>query len=82
MQRSADASGVVALRDPITGTVEVFQKTRATKRKEALPDWVVSSRFDHYYRLAVNTRIPRSEGGKIMTRGDEIRVPHSRVSFT
>lgn len=34
-----------------------FQKTFAERRKESLPPWSHPSRFNHFYRFCVNTRI-------------------------
>ncbi len=66
---------VVPTRDAITGEAMTgFQKTFANRRKETLPEWVERSRFNHFYRLAVNTRIPRSQAGKILVVGDEVKI--------
>jgi uncharacterized protein YcbX len=51
-----------------------FAKILAEKRRASLPAWADASRFDHYYRLAVNTRLPSSENGKTLHRGDEVRL--------
>jgi uncharacterized protein len=65
---------VVPTRDPETGEVsDHFQKIFIQKRQESLPDWVERSRFNHFYRLAINTRIPASEAGKVLTIGTEFR---------
>ena len=59
----------VPSRDPSTGRVTPeFQRMFADKRAETLAPWAAKSRFNHYYRLAVNTRIPASEGGKLIRR--------------
>ena len=49
---------VVPTRDSLTGTIPLagFAKAFAARREEALPAWAVAERFDHYYRLTVNTR--------------------------
>lgn len=66
---------VVPTRDSLTGEVyPSFQKTFIEKRKETLPLGVVSSRFNHFYRLSVNTRIPESEAGRILNIGDEVKI--------
>jgi uncharacterized protein YcbX len=66
---------VVPTRDPHTGEAyPLFQKTVALERKELLPSWSTASRFNHFYRLAVNTRIPASEAGKVLRVGDEIKI--------
>ncbi len=66
---------VVPTRDPLTGIEDRgFQKTLATRRAETLPPWAARARFDHYYRLAVNTRIPPSEAGKPIRVGDPVEI--------
>jgi uncharacterized protein YcbX len=56
---------VVPPRDPETG--------------EAIPDFSpifrARARFNHFYRLAVNTRVPASEAGKALRVGDEVLHP-------
>jgi uncharacterized protein len=48
---------VVPTRDSLTGeSVAGFQKEFARRREASLPAGVVRSRFNHFYRLAVNTR--------------------------
>jgi uncharacterized protein len=48
----------VPTRDSFTGATDPgFQKLFVQKRKETLPEYVERSRFNHFYRLAVNTRI-------------------------
>jgi uncharacterized protein YcbX len=43
-----------------------FQRSFATHREAQLPAWAPRSRFDHFYRLAVNTRLaPASPGGTL-----------------
>ena len=66
---------VVPARHPRSGIEEAgFQKTLATKREQTLPSWAARSRFNHYYRLAVNTRIPPSEAGKTLRVGDKVTI--------
>jgi len=61
----------VPSRDPSTGSVTPeFQRVFSEKRAEGLPPWATKSRFNHYYRLAVNTRIPSSQSGKLLRIGD------------
>jgi hypothetical protein len=62
--------------DPTSGKVSRsdFAKVFAERRREALPAWAEPGRFDHYYRLAVNTRIPESEAGKVLEVGDSVDV--------
>ncbi|MGV0026999.1 MOSC domain-containing protein [Phormidesmis priestleyi] len=62
---------VVPTRDPISGEVIAgFQKTFVTHRKNQLPTWAAVDRFNHFYRLAVNTRIAPSEAGKQLQAGE------------
>lgn len=66
---------VVPTRDAITAQAYPnFQKIFVTKRKETLPDWVESSRFNHFFRLSVNTKVAASEAGKVLRQGDEIKI--------
>jgi hypothetical protein len=66
---------IVPTRDALTGeSYSDFQKIFIAKRKETLPSWVDRSRFNHFYRLSVNTQIPPSEAGKVLQIGDRIKV--------
>ena len=66
---------VVVTRDPQTGKpYPKFQKTFVRQRKNTLPEWAERSRFNHYFRLAVNTRLSASEAGKEVVVGDKIRL--------
>lgn len=51
-----------------------FQKIFVAKRQETLPSWVSVSRFNHFFRLSLNTRIPESEVGKNLQVGDEVKI--------
>jgi len=65
----------VPSRDTSTGLADPdFQRRFAAKREATLPPWVVKTRFNHYYRLAVNTRIPPSEAGKVLRPGDIVSL--------
>ncbi|HTB21824.1 MAG TPA: MOSC N-terminal beta barrel domain-containing protein [bacterium] len=64
---------VVPPRDPLTGENNAdFMKRFMELRKQSLPPWAEVSRFNHFYRLAVNTR-PAGPGGRLSV-GDELRV--------
>ena len=66
---------VVPSRDPRTGAaIEGFQKRFAELRQAQLPAWSPASRFDHFYRFAVNTRVPPSEVGKLLRAGDPLQL--------
>ena len=65
---------VVVTRDAETGEpYPKFQKTFIQQRKNTLPEWTERSRFNHYFRLAVNTRLSSGEGGAIEV-GNKIRL--------
>jgi uncharacterized protein YcbX len=62
-------------RDPFTGANNPqFAKIFAAKRQETLPAWAEKSRFNHYYRLAVNTIVPAETAGKILNVGDKVEI--------
>jgi uncharacterized protein YcbX len=64
---------IVPTRNSQTGeSYPNFQKLFSQKREETLPSWVNLSRFNHFYRLSVNTKIPSYEVGKLVQIGDEI----------
>ncbi|MGA2422004.1 MAG: MOSC N-terminal beta barrel domain-containing protein [Candidatus Acidiferrum sp.] len=61
-------------RDPHTGEDLVgFQKRFVEQRKALLPPWSPVTRFDHFYRLSTNTRVPSAEAGKLLRLGDSLR---------
>jgi uncharacterized protein YcbX len=65
---------VVPTRGPHSGKpIEHFTKIFTQRRETALPDWAPSSRFDHFYRLAVNTRLAESKQGTLRV-GDQVRI--------
>ncbi|HVX13891.1 MAG TPA: MOSC N-terminal beta barrel domain-containing protein [Pirellulales bacterium] len=55
------------------GPDPAFTKTFARRRQETLPPWAERSRFDHFYRLAVNTCSPRAEIATLRV-GDPLRI--------
>jgi uncharacterized protein len=60
-------------RDPHTGVIiPGFQKIFSDYRRSHVPAWCPEARFDHYYRLATNTRVASSEAGKILRVGDPL----------
>lgn len=66
---------VVPSRDPTTGEVlHAFAKRFGQFRAAALPDWAERSRFNHYYRLATNTRLARSNAGSRIAVGDAVEI--------
>jgi uncharacterized protein YcbX len=65
----------VPTRHPETAdTLPGFQRAFVEQRRATLPAWAASSRFDHYYRLTVNTRIPATEAGKVIRVGDRVEL--------
>lgn len=63
---------VVPSRHPQTGAIHPgFAATFARQREHTLPRWANASRFDHFYRLAVNTR-PVRPG--ILRVGDAVEL--------
>ena len=64
---------IVPSRDPQTGhPFPNFQRIFVTKRQQTLPAWAEASRFNHFYRLAINTRRSDSDGQKILHIGDQV----------
>jgi len=60
-------------RDPRTGEIiPGFQKIFSDYRRSHVPAWTPEARFDHYYRLATNTRVASSEAGKVLRVGDSL----------
>ncbi len=63
---------VVPSRDPESGeALTGFARFFSDLRRQSLPAWAIASHFDHYYRLAVNTRGVRP--GRIQV-GDAVSV--------
>lgn len=66
---------VVPTRDPATGTATAkFQARFIERRSRTLPTGVARSPFNHFYRLAVNTRVSATEAGKQLHVGDPIMI--------
>ncbi len=66
---------IVPTRDAITGeSYPNFQKIFVEKRKETLSDGIARSRFNHFYRFSVNTRVVESQEGKVLHLRDEVRL--------
>ena len=71
---------VVPSRDPITGVpLLAFAKVVAERRAAGLPPWAERSRFDHFYRLALNTRADRAQAGLTIYAGDALAEVLSNV---
>jgi uncharacterized protein len=66
---------VVPPRDPFTGeTYPDFAKIFMARRSQSLPPWAEKSRFNHFYRLSVNTLVPESEAHKTLRVGDAVTI--------
>lgn len=66
---------IVPTRDHLTGLgTPEFTKIFSHKRQETLPPFVNPSQFNHFYRVAVNTRLDPSEAGKAIAVGDEVEI--------
>ena len=62
---------VVPTRDSFTGIPnKQFQKVFSQQRSITIPAWTKLSLFSHFYRAAVNTKIPATEVGKLLQPGD------------
>jgi uncharacterized protein len=68
---------IVPTRNSRTGAVEpkfqqIFQQQRQQTTIGKDPGWMGLMRFNHFYRLAVNTQIPLLEAGKYLNTGDRL----------
>ncbi|MCG6158351.1 MOSC domain-containing protein [Rubinisphaera margarita] len=66
---------VVPSRDPQTAEpYPQFQKLFAQRRRESLPTGIATEHFNHYYRLAVNTRLASGQTDGVLCEGDSVRM--------
>lgn len=66
---------IVPTRDPFTGEATPdFQRRFSEHREKTLPPFAPKSRFDHYYRLALNTKIGKQEAGKLLKVGMRVKL--------
>jgi uncharacterized protein YcbX len=66
---------VVPSRDPDTGAeTAAFRETFVRRRRETLPEWTASDRFDHDFRLMVNTVVEEGSWGDVVAVGDAVSV--------
>ena len=64
---------IVPTRNSLTGSLSFkFQQIFIEQRQRTFPAEVNKLRFNHFYRLAVNTQILLSEAGKFLNTGDLI----------
>lgn len=65
---------IVPTRSPETGEpMSDFGRNFAEQREKSLPAWAARNRFDHYYRLAINTRLAALNSGRLRV-GDEVQL--------
>jgi len=66
----------VPSRDSRSGEVvnASFQLQFSELRRKHLPEWAPRERFDHFYRLSTNTRVPSTEFGKLLRVGDALSL--------
>jgi uncharacterized protein len=65
---------IVPTRNTTTGSIDPgFQKTFGTHRAATLPSEIDRSRFNHFYRAAVNTRLSARAIGQTIQIGDSIQ---------
>lgn len=66
---------VVPARDPNTGEERRnFQRDFVAGRKDTMPPWLESDRFDHPYRLMVNTDLARDSPSTTLATGDPVNI--------
>jgi uncharacterized protein YcbX len=66
---------VVPSRHPETGDeIDGFRETFIKHRRATLPDWTESDRFDHDFRLMVNTVVPEAQWGATLAVGDRVTI--------
>lgn len=73
----------VPSRDSRTGEVHAgFQRQFAVRRKASLPEWAPRERFDHFYRLSINTRLAPDNAASKLCIGDKLNLlaPHTSSS--
>jgi uncharacterized protein len=66
---------IVPTRNALTGEIspkfqQIFSQQRQQMLMAKVNDWSGLIRFNHFYRLAVNTQIPLIEAGKFLNTGD------------
>lgn len=72
---------IVPTRDTRTGDPTAqFQAHFATQRQTTLPLWANSERFNHFYKLTINTKVSPTEAGKLIQIGDPLKVLGRRAA--
>jgi uncharacterized protein YcbX len=66
---------IVPPRNPLTGALdETFVRRFTELRSRTLPSWSTRERFNHFYRVAINTRPHGDQGGQVLRVGDRIEI--------
>ncbi len=66
---------VVPPRDAETGiNDDTFVRRFTDLRERTLPYWSTRERFNHFYRVAINTRLASTERGDVVRVGDELEI--------
>ncbi|MGI3899298.1 MAG: 2Fe-2S iron-sulfur cluster-binding protein [Janthinobacterium lividum] len=66
---------VVPLRDPLTGSSDdTFVRRFTELRSRTIPAWASKERFDHFYRVAINTKPHGDQGGRMLRVGDAVEL--------
>lgn len=72
---NACARCVVPSRDPDSGAQRTgFAKIFVEKRRDSLPKWADADAFDHFYRLAVNTRLYSKSTQGLLRVDDPVEI--------
>lgn len=73
---------VVPSRNAETGEViHAFPKSFAKHRAATLPQWSTLDEFGHHYYLTVNCYIPATEIGKIIEKGNEVKIIGEKIFY-
>jgi hypothetical protein len=56
-----------------------FARIFVERRQQTLPAWAERSRFNHFYRLAINTLFPSEQSGKVIHVGDDVEMLDEQV---
>lgn len=66
---------VVPGRDPRSGIETAnFAAEFTARRQQSLAGSDVAGRFDHFYRLSLNTRVAAGQAGTVLTLGDKLEI--------
>ncbi|MFZ0729675.1 MAG: MOSC N-terminal beta barrel domain-containing protein [Methylovirgula sp.] len=66
---------IVPPRNPWTGALDdTFVRRFTELRSRTLPSWATRERFNHFYRVAVNTRPHGEQSGRLLRVGDRIEI--------